>query len=310
MSAEPEYRLHRARFRAMASLCEISVDGAMPEAEAQAAMRAAAVEVKRIETKYSRYRTDDASIVHRINSSAGTGEWIACDNETEALLRAADTFHKMSGGLFDITSGVLRQAWDFRVARLPSANELAPLLALIGWDKVERRDGAIRLPLAGMEIDLGGIGKEYAADCAAGVLMRSGIKHGYVNLGGDIRVAGPAPGGEAWHFGVADPRGLESPVAAIALSSGGLSTSGDYEKFFEIDGVRHCHILNPMTGMSAQCWRSVSVTAVTSLAAGAMTTIAMLKEADAVPFLDSMKCSYLLIGHDGRTITNSIMGAP
>ena len=117
------------------------------------------------------------------------------------LLELSARIHAMSGGLFDITSGVLRRAWDFSGPRIPGPAELSPLLDKVGWEKVEFNDRVIRLPLQGMEIDFGGIGKEYAADRAALILTRNGITSGYVNLGGDIHVVGPQVNGLPWRFG-------------------------------------------------------------------------------------------------------------
>jgi thiamine biosynthesis lipoprotein len=295
--------LVRSEFRAMASACEIVAAG--PDgAGTRHAIGLAAREVIRIERKYSRYRTDQSSIVHRINASAGNGEWVACDEETSQLLELAARLHQLSDGLFDVTSGILRRVWNFSGGYVPGPDELAQVLPLIGWTMVDVDSNGVRLQRPGMEIDFGGIGKEYAADRAAGVLNMHGIAHGYVNLGGDIRVAGPRIGGEPWRFGVQDPRDAGAIAANIALTGGALVTSGDYVKFIEKNGKRFCHILNPRTGISASCWRSVSVVGVSAVMAGAYATIAMLKEADAVTFLDEVQCQYLLIGAEGNCISS------
>jgi thiamine biosynthesis lipoprotein len=259
--------------------------------------QAAISEVRRIEAKYSRYR--EGTVVSRINAQAGR-DWTALDAETEALLGYADALFASSGGLFDITSGVLRQAWDFRAGRRPTDAELAPLLARIGWDKAERQAGKLRLPLAGMEIDFGGFGKEYAADRAAGMLSAQGVVHGYVNLGGDLRVLGPQPDGEPWQIGIQDPRAPELLAASIPLHMGALATSGDYERFFELDGQRYCHILDPRTGRSVNWWRSVSVLAPVSIAAGSYATIAMLLQEAGLAFLQESGLAFLAIDHDGQ----------
>ena len=120
-------------FGAMASTCEVRL-AASDEDEARRLAQPAIDEVRRIEVKYSRYRTD--SIVSRINAAAGQGS-VACDEETVALFGYADALHEASGGLFDITSGVLRRAWNFREPRLPALEQLQPLLALIGWESVQ-----------------------------------------------------------------------------------------------------------------------------------------------------------------------------
>jgi thiamine biosynthesis lipoprotein len=296
-------KLLRTRFSAMGGSNEIAVAEVESAVEVAAAMEAAAREVLRIEGKFSRYRSDGASIVHAINLAAGTGRWTSCDSETLALLAAAREFHRLSGGLFDITSGVLRRAWNFKEALLPATSELAPLLDLIGFDRIEFEQNAVRLPKAGMEIDLGGIGKEYAADRALAVLAGRGLRHSYVNLGGDIAAMGGRPDGLPWRFGVSDPRDSGQVIASIDIHSGGVVTSGDGEKFIEVQGRRYCHILSPRTGYPVECWRSVSVRGVSAMRAGALATIAMLKEQDAVDFLAAQRCHYLLVDGTGKVVS-------
>lgn len=292
-------------FEAMASRCEICLEVAPGTAapDATAATRLAGLaqqavrEVRRIEQKYSRYRAD--SIVSRINAQAG-GVPVACDEETLALLAYADTLFAASGGLFDITSGVLRQAWDFRQPRLPSARRLASLCALIGWQRVERDGDVIRLPQTGMELDFGGFGKEYAADRAAALLLERGVVSGYVNLGGDLRCLGPRGDGRPWDIGIQDPREPGSTIASIPVGRGALATSGDYERFFDLDGRRYCHILDPRSGMPVEYWRSVSVLAPLATAAGSAATIAMLLQADGAAFLERSGLAYLAVDQRGE----------
>ncbi|CAN5201158.1 FAD:protein FMN transferase [soil metagenome] len=280
----------------MASRCEVRL-AASDEAAARTLAQAAIDEVKRIEFKYSRYRAD--SIVSRINAAAGL-DWIALDAETTALFAYADALFSASAGLFDITSGVLRRAWNFRQAKLPTDDQVAPLLALIGWQNVERDQGRIRLPLAGMEVDFGGFGKEYAADRAASILIEQGLTGGYVNLGGDLRIIGPQPDGRPWSIGIQDPRKPDQLVASIPVSSGALATSGDYERFFEIDGKRYCHIMDPRNGKPVRHFRSVSVLAPLAIAAGSCSTIAMLKQADGMAFLEASGTPFLTVDGHGN----------
>lgn len=282
-------------FRAMGTMCVIKSDAAV-KYEVQSAVDCAIEEVRRIETKYSRYRED--SIVSRINAAAGTGRPVEVDTETADLLDFAASMHEHSDGLFDITTGVLRQVWDFRVPRLPDPARLEPVLLLIGWHKVQWRRPFISLPVAGMELDFGGFGKEYAADRAGTLLADRGVA-GLVNLGGDLRIAGPRTGGVAWSLGIAHPRKHEEVIAGIELLRGGLATSGDYERYFDLDGQRYCHILNPHTGWPVQYWQSISVCAPSCLAAGALSTIAMLKGSEAHEFLRSQGVGFLSIDPNG-----------
>ena len=284
-------------FAAMASRCEVMVAADSPR-QAEDFARPAVDEVARIERKYSRYRAD--SIVSRLNAAAGAGP-VECDEETRALFDYADSLYQASGGLFDITSGVLRRAWDFRAGRVPSAAELAPLRALIGWPDVERDGAWIRLPRAGMEIDLGGFGKEYAADRAAEALAAQGARHGYIDLAGDMRVIGPKPDGQPWQIGIQHPREPQRLAATIPVERGGLATSGDYERFFERDGRRYCHILDPHSGQPVSHWQTVSVVAPMAVVAGNCTTIAMLKQADGLDFLRQTGLSFFAIDRFGES---------
>ena len=279
-------------FDAMSSACEVRLDGA-DERQLAVAATLAVDEIRRIERKYSRYRHD--SVVGTINAAAGTPRATVVDAETAALLDFAAELHDFSDGAFDITSGVLRRVWDFRVARLPDRAALAAVLPAIGWRQVEWKDRRVRLPRAGMEIDFGGFGKEYAADRAATVLADAGVRHGFVNLGGDIRVVGPRADGSAWRFGIQHPRAPGRTIARIDLRAGALATSGDYERHLEVDGRRYCHILDPRTGWPVQTWASVSVLAPTCAAAGALSTIAMLSGPGALAFLATQGTAFLAV---------------
>jgi thiamine biosynthesis lipoprotein len=289
--------LVRTAFHAMASDNELQVFAA-DAARANEAAAAATADVRRIEAKYSRYRDD--SVTARINAAAG-GAAVAIDAETAALLAYADRCFAQSGGLFDITSGVLRRVWDFRGSppRLPDTVALAAAVALVGWAEVEWSERAVRLPRAGMEIDFGGIGKEYAADRVATIVAEHGVAHALVNLGGDVRVVGPQPSGAPWRIGIRHPRRPGAAIAAIELNEGAVATSGDYERSFELDGRRYCHLLNPRTGMPVGHFQSVSVVAPLCVVAGSCATIAMLREAEGEAFLQAQGCGYVAVAADG-----------
>ena len=292
---------HSSQFVAMASDCEVRLAG-VSAARAQTLAALAIAEVQRIEAKFSRYRAD--SIVSRINAAAGNDAPIAIDAETAQLLAFATQLFELSDGLFDATSGVLRQVWDFKAGRKPSAQQLAEVLPRIGWNHVQWNGQTARLMQRGMELDFGGFGKEYAADRAATLLMNEGAQHGLVNLGGDIRVIGPQEDGSPWSMGIRHPRQNDAVIASIPISSGALATSGDYERFFVDDKQRFCHILNPKTGWPAQHWQSISVIAPMCVAAGAMATTAMLKGTDAIAILQGQGVSYLVVDAGG-VITRS-----
>lgn len=282
----------------MASHCEVRVYAA-DESTARLWSDTAIGEVRRIETKYSRYLPDSVTSV--INRSAGDAA-VMVDAETAALIDFGAQLYADSEGLFDLSSGVLRRAWDFKAARLPAPNALAALLPLVGWSKVGWEANEIFLPRAGMEIDFGGIGKEYAADRAAALMADLGAQHGLVNLGGDVRVIGPHADGEPWRIAVQDPRGEPgATIAHLPVPHGAMATSGDYERYFEHAGQRYSHLLDPRSGWPVNHWRSMTVVAPVCIAAGACATVAMLKPVDdALQFLTAQDARYLAIDARGQ----------
>jgi thiamine biosynthesis lipoprotein len=290
--------LHRFTFRAMAAENEVQVHS--DDAHfAESAAAAAIAEVKRIEAKYSRYLAD--SVVSRINRAAG-GAAVPIDAETRGLLTFAGACHEQSDGAFDATSGALRRAWRFDGTHVPTIAELAPLLALIGWPRVELGAETVRLPSVGMEIDFGGFGKEYAVDRAALALRDAGAQSALVNLAGDLAILAPQPDGSPWRVGVRHPRRDGMLLATLPVSSGGVATSGDYERFMEVDGTRHCHILDPRTGRSVRSFQSVTVHAGSCLVAGSAATIAMLKGEEGLEWLQTLGLAHLAVRANGEVV--------
>ena len=151
-----------------------------------------------------------------------------------------------------------------------------------------------------MELDFGGLGKEYAADRAAEVCADLGMRHGLIDLGGDIRVVGPQPDGLPWRIGIRHPRDADRLAAEIALPGGALATSGDYERFIEVDGRRYCHILDPKTGWPAQGLSSVTVISDRCLVAGSLSTAAMLKGPAGAAWLHGLGVRHLVIDEEGN----------
>ncbi|MGR8942121.1 MAG: FAD:protein FMN transferase [Gammaproteobacteria bacterium] len=282
----------------MGAPCEIQLF-AETDSAAKRAFGVAMADIARLEARYSRYRSD--SFLSEINRVAAHGGSIAVDDETGSLLNYALTCYQQSGGLFDITSGLLRRAWRFDRDELPDQSLIDELLKKIGWHKLRWDPPCLEFSVPGMEIDFGGVVKEYAADRAAAQCGAAGIFHGMINLGGDIKVMGPRADGSPWRIGIRHPRQKDSLLQTISLTGGAMASSGDYERCLTIDGVRYGHILNPRTGWPVRRLASVSVIADFCVVAGSASTISMLKEDQGPAWLETLGLPYLWVDVNGET---------
>ena len=280
----------------MGSPCALEIYA--PSAEAgEAWIEAGVAEVLRLERKYSRFRDD--SVTAEINASAGSPVGLRVDEETASLLDYAATAHQNSGGRFDITSGVLREVWDFHSGRIPSRTEVAETLERVGWSRLRWERPRLHLPRGGMQLDFGGYVKEYAADRTAQRCRDLGCRAGLVDLGGDLSVIGPHPDGSPWRIGIRDPRAPESAIAHVDVFAGGVATSGDYERYMIVDGVRYTHVLDPRTGWPVQGLAGVTVLASHCLIAGTATTVAMLHGCKGERWLEGLGLPHVRVRSDG-----------
>ncbi|GAB6068285.1 FAD:protein FMN transferase [Methylothermus subterraneus] len=279
----------------MGTVCEVELCAAPDQAER--ALAAILAEVERLERRYSRYRSD--SLLAEINRVAAGGGSIEVDLETQSLLDYAQACYEQSEGLFDITSGILRRAWCFDSGQAPSEKQIQSLLPKIGWDKVRWRPPRLSFSIPGMELDLGGIVKEYAVDRAAALAINCGVRSGMVNLGGDVKILGPRPDGRPWRVGIRHPRraGL---LTALQVREGAIASSGDYARCMIVNGQRFGHILNPKTGWPVQHLAAVTVLGELCTVAGSAATIAILKEAQGPDWLKALGLPHLWISVSGE----------
>jgi thiamine biosynthesis lipoprotein len=277
----------KGSFMAMASPCDVLME-VEQESQAQEILDAVADEAWRIEDKFSRYQKDN--IIYKINNARG--EAVIVDEETSRLLDFANELFEISEGLFDVTSGVLRQVWKFDGSdHLPSKKQVKKLLKKIGWQKVERQGNEIILP-EGMEIDLGGIGKEYAVDRCVLIAREKTGSSVLVNFGGDLAVTCARKDNAFWSVGRL-VTGSDEAYGIFQLIRGAIATSGDAHRYLIKDGVRYSHILNPLTGWSiSDAPHTVSVAAPTCIEAGMMSTLAMLQGGRAEEFLKLQEVEY------------------
>jgi thiamine biosynthesis lipoprotein len=271
----------------MASPCQVLIDAPQTLAT-QALFESISQEAWRIEKKFSRYRDDN--LMHRINQH----KHCELDPETQSLLEFAQQCYELSDGLFDVTSGVLRKAWNFKtMASLPPQSAIDALLPFIGFNKIIHHGNTLELP-QGMEIDLGGIGKEYAVDKCWQILKQACPYPFLINFGGDLRVSGVRQNGQSWRSGVENPNGTQ-PTAVIDIKHGAITTSGTAMQHFTHNGVRYGHILNPKTGWPvSNPPLSITVAANSCIEAGLLSTLAMLQGENARTFLEEQEVIFWL----------------
>ena len=282
-----ENDLWKGSFMAMASPCDVLME-VEDESLAQEILNAVANEAWRIEDKFSRYKQDN--IIFQINHS--NGDVVAIDEETSRLLDFANELFEISEGLFDVTSGVLRQVWKFDGSdKVPTKKQIRKILKNIGWQKVSRQVGNVTLP-EGMEIDLGGIGKEYAVDRCVQIAREKTKQSVLVNFGGDLAMTTARNNKTFWSVGRLIT-GSDEACGIFQLYSGAIATSGDANRYLLKDGKRYSHILNPKTGWSViDAPHTVSVAAATCIEAGMMSTLAMLQGRQAEAFLKLQEVDY------------------
>jgi thiamine biosynthesis lipoprotein len=238
-------------------------------------------EALRIEAKISRYRP---SVVTHINETAGTA--VEVDDETADLIGYSMVCYTLSEGLIDITSGALRRVWKFDGSEtIPTDLQVREALRHVGWNQVTWERPILRLQ-PGMEIDFGGIGKEYAVDRALALAEAHTRAPVLVNFGGDLRVSGPRRDRTPWYVAIEDVDRAGTAAGLLELSSGALATSGDTYRHVISAGVRYGHVLNPKTGWPiTDAPRSVTVHAATCTEAGLLAKLALLRGAGAEEFL-------------------------
>ena len=282
-----EKSLHKLEFHATNTLCRVNIHG-VPADAARDFQREVVAWTAQFEAHYSRFIPD--SLIGRINAAAGE-HWVEIDPETERIFTLCQELFFFTRRAFDPTSLPLIKLWNWKNQPhvIPSDGNIRTALELVGWNKVERRAGGIFLPQAGMSIDLGGIGKEYAVDCVMNMAIQRGIPNVMVDFGRDVRVRGHAPDRKFWWIGLEDPHNTGKCWTGVAVTDHAVATSGDTQRFFEINGRRYSHIIDPRTGYPANngC-RAVSVIAPSCTIAGLFsTTVFILGEKEGLQLIET-----------------------
>jgi len=289
----------------MDTFCEISCYEDSKD-KSIAAIGAAFKEMERIEKVFSKFNKN--SEVSNINRLAGL-EKVAASEEVFKLTEKSVYYSRISDGAFDITVAPLMEIWGFvrRHKSIPDKETIENALEGVGYKNIELDPKKLSVKFLNKKtkIDFGGIAKGYAVDRAKDVLVSRGIKNGLVNLGGNIFALGSAPGNKAWKIGVEDPRNKGKLLRSFELTNRAMSTSGNYERFFEIGGKRYSHIINPLTGEPCQGIISVTVAADSAEQAdGLSTAIFVMGEEKGLNLAKSIKgIKVLILKEDGKIIS-------
>ena len=228
------------------------------------------------EARYSRFIPE--SLVSQINQAAGKN-WTEVDEETDRIFALCHELVFLTRGAFDPTALPLIRLWNWKASPpvIPTDEQIRAAKELVGWSKIQRRKGAIFLPQAGMSLDLGGVGKEYAVDRVTQLAAQHGIANVLVDFGQDLCMRGAPAGKPAWHIGLEDPANPGKCWTGLAIKDKAVATSGDYLRNFTINGRRYGHIIDPRSGYPVDngC-RAVSVIAPTCTIAGILSTTAFI----------------------------------
>jgi len=238
--------LHTLTFTAMSTHCQVKCQS--PDATLVREFQDEALDwVAWFEARYSRFIGD--SLIGQINAAAGQ-QWVEIDPETEALFKLCQEMIFFTRGVFDPTALPLMKLWNWKAQPpvVPTEEAVRAARELVGWNKIQRRPGGIFLPRAGMLLDLGGIGKEYAVDRVLTMGLQRGLTNLLVDFGQDVRVHGRPPNGEKWIIGLEDPHQPGQCWTAVAVDNEAVATSGDYVRHFVHAGKRFGHIVDPRTG--------------------------------------------------------------
>ena len=236
----------------MGSSFEITVV-ALDEDFAKESLAIAKKEIIRIENLISSW--DQKSETSRINKNAGIGA-VEVSKELFDLIFRAQQISKLSSGAFDLTFAAVDKLWNFdgRESEMPNPDALKASVFNIGYQLIELNEQSLTvfLPKKGMKIGFGAIGKGYAADSAKQLLVERGVLGGIINASGDMNTWGTKPDGSSWTIGIVNPMNNKKVFSWFSLEHNAVVTSGDYEKFTQINGRRYSHIIDPRTGIPSQ----------------------------------------------------------
>ncbi|MES9970032.1 MAG: FAD:protein FMN transferase [Candidatus Thiodiazotropha sp.] len=272
--------------------------------QGKAAIQAVMDEFRRLDRKLSPYiDSSELSLVNRMASL----EPLVISQELYRLLETSLEYSELTEGAFDITFASIGHRYDYRKGITPTDSLIDRSLPLIDYRNIrlDMDKGTVFFEKKGVRIDLGGIAKGYAVDRGIELLQRRGILHALISAGGDSRLLGDHRG-RPWHIGVQAPRDKNSMAAMLPLVDSAISTSGDYERFFERDGVRYHHIISPKTGRSADSLQSVTIIGTKAIRTDALSTsVFVLGAKQGMALIDRLEdVDAVIIDRHGKMITS------
>jgi thiamine biosynthesis lipoprotein len=274
------------------------------------AMEAVIAEMRRTDELMSTYKPE--SQLSAVNAHAFEGP-VEVDPEIIEVVTRSFDFSRMSAGAFDVTYASVGYLYDYRARQRPSGEQVTAALPAVDYRQVQvdSKRNTIRFLRPGMRIDLGGIAKGYAVDRSIEILRELGIEHAMVNAGGDTRLLGDRRG-KPWIVGVRDPRNEGRMVTRLPLENEAISTSGDYERYFEEDGVRYHHILVPGTGEVARAVRSATIIGPdATLTDGLSTTVFVLGVERGMELVSRLPgVEAVIVDKDGRIFYSAGLAPP
>lgn len=302
---EPVKEIKQSRI-VMNTFCEITCYEKNVQ-QADKAIDAAFGEIERLEKLFSKF--DENSEVSKINKNAGIQN-VEAGHEVLRLIQDSIYYSEISEGNFDITIGPLMEIWGFvrKTYTIPDKKLIQETLRHIGYKNIfiSMQDSTIHFRDSLVKIDLGGIAKGFAVDRAKDVLVSKGIDSALINLAGNMYALGRPPGKNSWYIGIQDPRDKNKIIKKVKLKNQAISTSGDYERFFEIDGKRYSHIINPITGEPARGIISVTVITDSAEEADALSTaIFVMGEEKGMELAKSLKNLQVFMVKENGKVLNS-----
>lgn len=277
------------------------------EIRAQQLLQLGIDEIKRIEDLFSEFRPDTDTA--KINKSAGAYP-VSTHPEVLALIERSLAISNLTQGAFDISMGPLKKIYKFKNEQFtfPDQTAIEEALALVGHHKISinRNDGNVFLPYAGMAISFAAIGKGYAADCVKRIWLQEGVTSGVISASGDLTTIGKKKDGSNWTIGIANPDNRHEMLFYIPVNNASVATSGDYEQYFIHGGIRYSHNINPITGKPVSGIKSVSIFSPAAELSDALATAVYIMGIDSgLHLINQLPDTHCIIIDDQNNMTHS-----